>query len=138
MIERYYTFDVERFLLAHDENVRKLAELKAQKEAIADSGGMDYGHIRGSGISDPTAEKAQKRERIEWEIREIKAYLEAFDRLTADLSEEETAMLNFLTTPKYRRSFEGLKEALNYDRSATYNKLYAFKQKLRERADFVA
>ena len=54
MVEKYYNFDVDRFLSDYDKNVRILAELIAEKEAAADSGGMDYSHVRGSGISKPT------------------------------------------------------------------------------------
>lgn len=136
MIEKYYNFDVDRFLQDHDKNVRRLSELIIEKEAALDSGGMDYGHIRGSGISDPTVQRAQKRERIEWEIREFQEYLNAFDKLTADLTGDELLLLRFLMTAKRNRSFEDLKSALGYDRTATYDRLGELRKKLREKADF--
>ena len=138
MIEKYYNFDVDRFLSDYDKNVRRLAELIAEKEAAADSGGMDYSHVRGSGISDPTVQRAQRREKIDWEIREYQEYLNAYDKLTADLDADELLMIQYIEKPKQARSFEDLKNALGYDRTATYDRLGNFRKKLRKIADYKA
>nr|DAI79640.1 MAG TPA: putative membrane-associated trancriptional regulator [Caudoviricetes sp.] len=136
MIEKYYNFDVDRFLIDHDENLRKLSELKSEKEAAADSGGMDYSHVRGSGISDPTAQRAQRREKIDWEIREYQEYLNAYDKLTADLDSDELLMIQYIAQQKGTKNFEDLKNALGYDRTATYDRLSKLRKKLREIADY--
>lgn len=138
MIEKYYNFDVDRFLSDHDKNVRRLAELTAEKEAAADSGGMDYSHIRGAGISDPTAERAQRRERINLEIDRLQAYIESYNRLTANLGADELLMVQYMASPKSSKNFEDLKNALGYDKTATYNRLGALRRKLREIADYGA
>mgnify|MGYP006926044219 CR=1 FL=1 len=138
MIEKYYNFDVDRFLSDYDKNVRRLAELIAEKEAAADSGGMDYSHVRGSGISDPTVQRAQRREKIDWEIREYQEYLNAYDKLTADLDADELLMIQYIEKPKQARSFEDLKNALGYDRTATYDRLGNLRKKLRKIADYKA
>lgn len=136
MIEKYYNFDVDRFLIDHDENLRKWSELKAEKEAAADSGGMNYGNVRGTGISDPTAQRAQRRERIDWEIREYEEYFKAHDRLLKGLTEEEMTLVMYLATPKGLRDFGELQYSLGYARQATANRLNDLRRKLRERADF--
>lgn len=136
MIEKYYNFDVDRFLSDYDKNVRRLAELIAEKEAAADSGGMDYSHVRGSGISDPTVQRAQRREKIDWEIKEYQEYLNAYDKLTADLDADELLMIQYIEKPKQARSFEDLKNALGYDRTATYDRLGKLRKKLRKIADY--
>ena len=138
MIEKYYNFDVDRFLIDHDENLRKWLDLKAEKEAAADSGGMDYSHVRGSGISDPTVQRAQRRERIDWEIREYEEYVKAHDRLLQGLTEEEMTLVMYLATPKGLRDFGELQSSLGYARQATANRLNDLRRKLRERADFGA
>nr|DAG76638.1 MAG TPA: Protein of unknown function (DUF722) [Caudoviricetes sp.] len=138
MVEKYYNFDVDRFLSDYDKNVRILAELIAEKEAAADSGGMDYSHVRGSGISDPTVQRAQRREKIDWEIKEYQEYLNAYDKLTADLDADELLMIQYIEKPKQARSFEDLKNALGYDRTATYDRLGKLRKKLRKIADYKA
>lgn len=135
MVEKYYNFDVDRFLSDYDKNVRILAELIAEKEAAADSGGMNYGNVRGTGISDPTSQRAQRRERIDWEIREYEDYFKAHDKLLQGLTEEEMTLVMYLATPKGLRDFGELQYSLGYARQATANRLNALREKLRERAD---
>lgn len=142
MIEKYYNFDVDRFLADHTEHITRLAELKAEKQAVADSGGMEYGHIRGSGISDPTARRAQKRESIDWKIKEYEECIRGYDKLTADLTEEEKMMIEYLSIRKgsanRRSAFITLSEALGYSESNLYALLNELRQKLRKIADFGA
>ena len=135
MIERYYNFDVDKFLRDYEPNMRRLRELKAEKQAIADSGGMDLSRVRGSGVSDPTAQKALRREKIDLQIKELEAYAKEYEALTADLTPEEWELVNYISTPKERRSFEKLKMTLNYDKTATYDRLNALRRKLRKIAD---
>lgn len=135
MIETYYNFDVDRFLRDYEPNMRRLRELRIEKQAIADSGGMDLSHIRGSGVSDPTAQKALRREKIDLQIKELEAYAEEYKALTADLTAEEWELVKFISTPKERRNFERLKTTLNYDKSAIYDRLNALRRKLRKIAD---
>lgn len=135
MIERYYNFDVDRFLRDYEENKRKLKELQIEKQAIADSGGMNYSHIRGGGISDPTAQKAQRREKVDLKIRELESYFASYEKLTAGLSDTEWLLVDYIATPKDRRNFEKLKTTLNYDKTATYEQLNALRRKLRKIAD---
>ena len=136
MVEKYYNFDVDRFLSDYDKNVRILAELIAEKETAADSGGMDYSHVRGRGISDPTVQKAQRREKIDWEIREYQEYLNAYKNLTSDLDADELLMIQYIAQQKGTKNFEDLKSALGYDRTATYDRLSKLRKKLRKIADY--
>ena len=136
MVEKYYNFDVDRFLSDYDKIVRILAELIAEKEAAADSGGMDYSHVRGSGISDPTVQKAQRREKIDWEIREYQEYLNAYKNLTSALDADELLMIQYIAQQKGAKNFEDLKSALGYDRTATYDRLSKLRKKLRKIADY--
>lgn len=131
MIEKYYIFDVDRFLQDHDKNVRRLAELQIEKESVIDSTSTDYSRVRGSGIADPVTQKAQQRERIELEIKEYQDYLNAFDILTADLEGEELTLLKFLMKPKKRRSIVKLMDKLGYSDTAIYNQLNELREKLR-------
>lgn len=136
MVEKYYNFDVDRFLSDYDKNVRILAELIAEKEAAADSGGMDYSHVRGSGISDPTAQSAQRREKIDWEIREYQDYINSYNKLISGLNQQEMILVRYLSKPKGSRGFGELQKTLNFARQATSDRLKELRKKLRDRADF--
>lgn len=132
MIERYYLFDVDRFLQDKKQNDRRLQELIEERDAAADSGGMDYGHIRGTGISDPTVQRANKRLRIEQQINELAEYMAAYDNLTQDLTAEEWEMVHYLSSRHKRKDLVRLANCLGYSEPTCYKLVNDFRRKLRQ------
>ena len=81
-------------------------------------------------------QKAQRREKIDWEIREYQEYLNAYKNLTSALDADELLMIQYISQQKGTKNFEDLKSALGYDRTATYDRLSKLRKKLRKIADY--
>lgn len=138
MIERYCYFDVDAFLGDYYKNERLLKELNIKRNAIADSGGIDYESIKGTTIGDPTARKVEKMIRIDRKIEQLKDYFQLYDRIAASMDGEEMKILIYLQTPPNSRSIQKLANALGYSRTSAYRKMVGVRKKVRQIADYEA
>lgn len=136
MLERYCFFDVDKFLGDYTKYERLLRELTEKRSSIADSGGTDYGSVRGTAISDPTEKKVEQLLRLDCKIERLKEYFNLYDTIANSLDKDELKILAYLTTPPSSRSIQRLANSLGYSRTSTYRKIVETREKIRQIADY--
>ena len=130
-------FDVDGFFGDYKANQDRIKFLESKREAILDSGGLDYGtpKVSGGTPSSSVESKAERREKLLREIVKLNIYFEQYDELVEGLSHEEKYIVGnyFRDGKKTRACVDAMAQELSYSTPTMYRKIKLLRKKLKQR-----
>ena len=123
----YFSFDVDKFFGEYEDRKVKLKFLKVKLDTIplASSASTDGVKVTGGLPSSSVEAKAERREKVEKEIRKIENYFEFCDEILENVDDETRFVITeyFINRRKSRYEVELLAEELYCSRATFYRKV---------------
>lgn len=135
MLERYYSFDAERFYSDFYNNKKIMDDLKKERDSLLYTSAIDYSAVRVAGgeTNDPTAEIVGRREKIDQRIGEIEDYFKIEKNIYQKLDGSEKYIVdNYLKLTKEERDIVKLSHGLKYSPEWTYRLVKDAKKRIEE------